>query len=348
MKNLKARRLNLKNKLFTKRRFVNNGFARRKYLTKIGRSNYSFPISLSPTIWRDPTYDNQNLNIQVTELIQQNPLFINLSNMYQYWKIDAVSLKAIPQPIEGTYPPSGWAYLLGNNNMTINYASIPRLPGAKLIPSNKTTTHYFRRVGRQYDFNWYNEGPNPNSNFDIRIRFSEAPNRAAFILQVKVFLTFSMLIDASSNKEKVLEDCNYFISNYDQEKNSLLDVEENKQLDVVEEVKKEAVLLDVPKEEKIESKEDLKEEATTEIKITKEHINFRADVINLYNLSLKYVPKLSYMFDNPDVTVGSLKNLLSGYTKLILQAVQTAKRDNPDGAGQFYRYYLEFKKLYFE
>jgi hypothetical protein len=178
-----------------------------------------FPISLSPTIWRSPEYDNQNLNIQVTQLLENNPQFIQLNNMYQYYKIKAVALKTIPQPYEGTYPPVAWAYLLGNNDMTINYSSIPRLPGAKLIPNNKTTTRYFKRVGRQHDFNWYNDGPNPQSNFDIRIRFSEAPTRAAYVLQVKVFLVFSMMIDASSNKNN--EDCNFYIDDYKKEEASL-------------------------------------------------------------------------------------------------------------------------------
>jgi hypothetical protein len=362
MKNLKARRFNLKNKLTTRRSILGNRFARRKFLNRIGRSNYKFPIALSPTIWRDPLYDNQNLNIQVTDLLQNNPQFINLKNMYQYWKIDAVSLKAIPQPIEGTYPPTGWAYLLGDNDLTINYASIPRLPGAKLLPSNKTTTHYFKRVGRQHDFNWYNEGPNPQSNFDIRVRFSEVPNRAAFILQVKIFLTFSMLMDASSSAKKIDEEtCNKYISNYEENKD-ILKIEENKKkkpLDVENKIKFESQPLDVVAEQvndEVDSedmsidtttkKEELKKEEPKK-KATIEHVSYDEDLKTLKSLADAYVPALSGWFDMPGTDkFDPLTALFLTYPNLVLREVQRAKQGNPDGATQFYKYYLEFKKLY--
>jgi hypothetical protein len=351
MKNLKARRFNLKNKITTRRRNLNNQFARRKFLGRIGRSNYSFPIALSPTIWRDPEYDNQNLNIQVTSLLENNPQFINLKNMYQYYKIDAVSLKAIPQPIEGTYPPTGWAYLLGDNDLTINYASIPRLPGAKLLPSNKTTTHYFKRFGRQRDFNWYNEGPNPQSNFDIRVRFSEAPNRAAFILQVKIFLTFSMMMDASSNKKIENESCNLYKSNYEDKKMvefEPLDVDlESQPLDmVVKQEKKKVNIEDISIDTTIK-KEELKEEPKSKA-ITMEHVSYIEDMKTLHKLADAYVPALRSWFELPSTDkFDPIRQLILTYPECVLREVKRAKLGDPDGATLFYKYYLEFKKLYF-
>jgi predicted nucleic acid-binding Zn-ribbon protein len=145
-------------------------------------------------VWYDDQYNSQNLNINITETLENNQQYINLKNMYQYVRIDGVSLKAIPQPVNGFYPPTAWAYLFGNDNMVIQYSAIPRLPGAKVYPSNKTTTHFFRRVGRQKDFGWYNDDIEQDSKFSIRVRFSEQPNDGKFIFMVKVFATFSMLI----------------------------------------------------------------------------------------------------------------------------------------------------------
>jgi hypothetical protein len=128
--------------------------------------------------------------------------------MYQYYKINAVGLKAIPQPIEGSYPPTAWAYLQGNDDMTIAYASIPRLPGSKIIPNNKVTTRYFKRRGLQQDFNFYQNTTNyvENSDFSIKLRFASGPNQAVFIFQVTVFLQFSMLVEQASSKQPEIEE----------------------------------------------------------------------------------------------------------------------------------------------
>jgi hypothetical protein len=128
--------------------------------------------------------------------------------MYQYYKIKAIGLKAIPQPIEGSYPPTAWAYLLGNEDMTIAYDAIPRLPGSKIIPNTRTTTRYFKRVGRQFDFNWYNNTTSyvENSDFTLRLRFASTPNQAVFIFQITVFLEFSMLVEqTTSGKQEIFE-----------------------------------------------------------------------------------------------------------------------------------------------
>jgi hypothetical protein len=187
-------------KLFNKaikqrlRRYNNYRARRSTGLGRVGRSNYKFPIALDPIVWNSDQYNSQNLNINITETLENNQQFINLKNMYQYVRIDGVSLKAIPQPINGTYPPSSWAYLFGNDNMIIQYSAIPRLPGAKLYRSDRTTTHFFRRIGRQKDFGWYNDDIEQDSKFSIRVRFSEPPNDGKIIFMVKVFTTFSMLI----------------------------------------------------------------------------------------------------------------------------------------------------------
>jgi hypothetical protein len=122
--------------------------------------------------------------------------------MYQYYKIDAIALKAIPKPVSGTYPPSAWAYLEGNESdvYDILYSSIPRMPGSKIIKGNKTQTLYFKRIGRQDDFGWYHDtGLYPT--FKLRIRFAEPPSaNYKYTFQLKYFLTFSMLIEKSSAK----------------------------------------------------------------------------------------------------------------------------------------------------
>jgi hypothetical protein len=187
------------------RRLKINRARRSTGLGRVGRSNYKFPIALDPIVWYDDQYNSQNLNINITETLESNQQFINLKNMYQYVRIDGVSLKAIPQPVNGFYPPSAWAYLFGNDNMLIQYSAIPRLPGAKLYPSNRTTTHFFRRIGRQKDFGWYNDDIEQDSKFSIRVRFSEQPNNGKFIFMVKVFTTFSMLIQYGTGSKETDE-----------------------------------------------------------------------------------------------------------------------------------------------
>jgi hypothetical protein len=124
--------------------------------------------------------------------------------MYQYYKIDAIALKCTPQPVGGTYPPNAWAYLMGNEDLDIQYSAIPRLPAAKTIRSIRTQTLYFKRFGRQNDFNWYHNvggtGPNNYPDFNIRIRFADLPAEPAWQFQLKYFVTFSMLIEKPTNR----------------------------------------------------------------------------------------------------------------------------------------------------
>jgi hypothetical protein len=130
--------------------------------------------------------------------------------MYQYYKINAIGLKAIPQPINGSYPPTAWAYLLGNDDISIAYDALPRLPGSKIIPNTRVTTRYFKRFGRNPDFNYYINTQLPYLNsparFSIRMRFASEPTTATFIFQVTVFLTFSMMVEVPENKQEVYEE----------------------------------------------------------------------------------------------------------------------------------------------
>jgi hypothetical protein len=200
----KLKNNNKANKLRLRRK-KNYWFRKPRAFNRVSRSNYLFPISLDPIVWDRNNYDSQNLNINVTDTLSTNKQFQTLFSMYQYYKINRVSVKAIPQPYEGIYPPTGWAYLKGNENKTINYQAIPRLPGSKCFPSNKTVTHYFKRIGRQTDFGWYSDQIE-DTTFSIRVRFTEQPNDGKFIFQVKVYVVFSMLTESSPTKEEKQEE----------------------------------------------------------------------------------------------------------------------------------------------
>jgi hypothetical protein len=136
--------------------------------------------------------------MDIADLLRSNTQFIQLSDMYQYYKLEAIALKCQPVQVDGDWPPIAYSYLFGANELNIQYSSIPRLPGSKLIKNNKTTTLYFKRIGIQEDFNFYKDSGQEVS-CSLRVRLAEPLQKAKYVFQLKFFIRFNMLVQYGSS-----------------------------------------------------------------------------------------------------------------------------------------------------
>jgi hypothetical protein len=204
-----------------------------KFNSRVSRSNYIFPILSDPLIINSHDYSSQNLQLDIGSQLSSNSQFIQLSDMYQYFRLKAVALKCSPVQIEGDYPPLAYAYLFGAQELNIQYSAIPRLPGAKLIKNNKTSTLYFKRFGLQDDFNWYKDSGDMPS-VSLRIRLSETLQKAKYVFQLKFFVQFSMLVQYGSGQIKEefeeIKNKNGVILTYDNEPETSFSIQANPQI----------------------------------------------------------------------------------------------------------------------
>jgi hypothetical protein len=163
-----------------------------------------------------PTYNNQNIQINLNEMIYQNPMFTQKRNEYQYFKLIRVMLRFTPVTRQGYNPPAGFIVFLGNEDMgLVNYTDLPYLSYKRNISNLKVSRHVFTRPGRQPDFNyWYN-----TTNFNaidayFKIRFDDSLDSGDgyYKLETGVEIIFDRPIYQSQDKTKEQEQIIKFYS----------------------------------------------------------------------------------------------------------------------------------------
>lgn len=91
--------------------------------------------------------------------------------LYQSFKITYTQIHIVPVIRAGDQPPVGYAIVLANENLTVQYNQIPSLPGVTKIYGRGVTQMLFNSVGRTDDLNrWYNTG-DTKPDYTLKIHF---------------------------------------------------------------------------------------------------------------------------------------------------------------------------------
>jgi len=169
-------------------------------------------------VLQGPSYTQQNLRLSLSDLLYENPMFLQKKQEYQYFKLVRVMLKFTPVIKSGSNPPSGFLVFLGNEDLgTINYTDLPYLSYKRMINPYKVSRFVFTRPGRQPDFNyWYN-----TTNFNaidayFKMRFDEELQLVDgyYKLETGIEIIFDKPIYQSSNKSKEEEKENVIKSEF--------------------------------------------------------------------------------------------------------------------------------------
>lgn len=142
----------------------------------------------------------------MNDFLHENPVFVQKSSEYQYYKLIRVMLRFTPVTVNGDNPPSGFIVFLGNEDLnTINYTDLPYLNYKRAINPTRVSRHVFTRPGRQADFNyWYNTGNTTGIDAYFKIRLDEDLNSSDgyYKLDIGMYVIFDKPIYQSQNKTK--------------------------------------------------------------------------------------------------------------------------------------------------
>jgi hypothetical protein len=181
---------------------------KRKYVNRTSISNHRYLIRERFVLSYD-NYSVQNLNIPISDNLENNKIFTSFQKLYQYYKIANIKLEFQPILKEGTQPPNGYVVFIGNQSLPIDYAYIPILPYAKHISPQKKTSFLFTRPGRQNDFNyWFNTREETSTDGTIsanfRLRFDQpfAENGSYYILIMSIDIRFDKPFVSDSDQTK--------------------------------------------------------------------------------------------------------------------------------------------------
>lgn len=184
----------------------NNG--RRRRIRRRGTAARTIAFPVITTIEASAiTMTTQNLEISFSELLVNNEIFQQWKNMYQYYKLKWVTLTFIPQPVQGTPPPIGWIYFLGNEDVNAKFSSLPDNPKSKRISNIRVRTFKYTRFGRQDDFNyWYKTNGITEWDAYARIRFKKAFSSQGpeYTIKLRWYLIFKSFIIKGSD-DKIIE-----------------------------------------------------------------------------------------------------------------------------------------------
>jgi hypothetical protein len=121
----------------------------------------------------DERYTQQNISLDMASDLGNEQIFINLSKVYQYFKIANVRIDFTPVTRQGNQPPVGYLLFVGNEDKQtdILYSSIPNLPYSKKIDNKSNRSYLFTRAGRQADFNYWYNTVTPQQDYPIKAYF---------------------------------------------------------------------------------------------------------------------------------------------------------------------------------
>lgn len=136
------------------------------------RPTLVYPIDVNTTgLLISTNSNNNNFTYSITQGIYDNLFYQNYAKIYQEFKINYTQIHIVPVIRGGDQPPIGYAIVLANEQLTVQYNQIPSLPGNTKIYGRGVTQMLFKSTGRTDDLNrWYNTN-DFKPDFSVKLHF---------------------------------------------------------------------------------------------------------------------------------------------------------------------------------
>jgi hypothetical protein len=174
----------------------------------------SYPLDVNAFFTMDGNEQGTgNFSYSISTGIYDSVYYQAYANLYQEFKIIYTEICIAARQINGSHPPEGYAMIIANEYMAVQYSEMPYLQGTTKIHGHGVTKFYFTSRGRNDDLNrWYNV-ISDKPNYELKCHFTTnifpRATNPHYIVTVRSRLLFRRPIIKATTKDP--QDENYRI-----------------------------------------------------------------------------------------------------------------------------------------